>query len=211
MLLVSALTKTTAAWAVGNAGALDTGAIAASTWYHAHEIKRPDTGIVDACISLSATTPTVGGNIPSAYSLSRRIGSMRTNGSSQWIKFSQLEDEVLWDVTAADAVNVTTDTVSHLLTMSVPTGIPVLALFHGQVQGGDGRIYFSSPDKSDESVLGGNMSMGGYASTGGSVGSGFSQRVRTNTLGQIRYKAFAASSVMFLNTAGWVDSRGRSA
>ena len=48
MSLASAYTKTTAAWAVGStSGALDTGVIAASTWYHVYLIRRTDTGVVD--------------------------------------------------------------------------------------------------------------------------------------------------------------------
>jgi hypothetical protein len=87
MLLSSSLSKTTSAWAVGNAsGSLDTGSIAASTWYHVYLIRRLDTGVVDVLISLNATTPTL---LPTNYSVYRRIGSMKTNASSQWTKFVQ--------------------------------------------------------------------------------------------------------------------------
>ena len=88
--LASTLSKTTATWAVGNGnGGLDTGTIAASTWYHAYVIKRVDTGVVDVLVSLSATAPTM----PGSYTLFRRIGAMLTNGSSQWTKFVQTGDE----------------------------------------------------------------------------------------------------------------------
>ena len=77
MKLVSAISKTTSAWAAGTAaGGLDTGAIAASTWYHFFEIMNPATGAVDVLFSLSATAPTM----PTGYTLFRRIGSMLTNG-----------------------------------------------------------------------------------------------------------------------------------
>src|SRR5438045_2280633 len=86
MVLASAYTKTTAAWAVGTAlGALDTGAIANNTWYHAFLIERTDTGVVDVLISLSPTAPTM----PASYTIKRRIGSMKTDGSAQWKAFSQ--------------------------------------------------------------------------------------------------------------------------
>src|SRR6185437_4291681 len=46
-------------WAVGSGnGCLDTGNIAASTWYHVHLIKRTDTNVVDVLVSLSPTAPT---------------------------------------------------------------------------------------------------------------------------------------------------------
>jgi hypothetical protein len=49
-----AFTKSTGAWAVGTGnGALDTGAVAPSVFYHVYEIERPDTGNVDFLESLS--------------------------------------------------------------------------------------------------------------------------------------------------------------
>src|SRR5438477_221009 len=67
MTLAASISKTTGAWAVGSGnGGLDTGAIANSTWYHVYVIERPDTSIVDVAFSLSATAPTIGGNIPAA-------------------------------------------------------------------------------------------------------------------------------------------------
>src|SRR5450631_2313526 len=71
MTLPLAVTKTTAAWAQGSgAGSLDTGSIAASTWYHAHEIYNPASGLVDVVTSLSATSPT----LPTGFTRFRRIG-----------------------------------------------------------------------------------------------------------------------------------------
>jgi hypothetical protein len=86
LALASAITKTSGAWSAGSGnGALDTGSIANATWYHVHLIKRPDTGAVDVLISLSATSPT----LPTNYTLSRRIGAMRSDGSAKWMKFIQ--------------------------------------------------------------------------------------------------------------------------
>jgi hypothetical protein len=84
MSLASALTKTTSAWTVGNnQGGLDSGTIAANSWYHVHLIKRTDGTVGDVLFSTSATAPTS----PTNYSLFRRIGAARTNGSSQWTAF----------------------------------------------------------------------------------------------------------------------------
>jgi hypothetical protein len=74
MTLAAAINKTTAAWAVGGGnGALDTGAIAANTWYNVHLIKRADTGFTDVLLSTSATAP----KLPTNYTLFRRIGWSR--------------------------------------------------------------------------------------------------------------------------------------
>ena len=124
MALVAAITKTTGAWAVGSgSGSLDTGAIAVSTWYHVHLIRRTDTGVVDVLISLSATAPT----LPSPYTQFRRIGSMKTNASSQWTKFIQTDDRFMWDVPVVDVNATNVGTAAVLRALTVPTGIAVLA------------------------------------------------------------------------------------
>jgi hypothetical protein len=56
-----AFTKSTAAWAVGTGnGALDTGAVGPSVFYHVYEIERPDTGNVDFLESLSPNDAVAG-------------------------------------------------------------------------------------------------------------------------------------------------------
>ena len=122
MQLASAYTKTTSSWAVGSGnGALDTGAIATNTWYHVFLICRVDTGVVDVLVSTSVSSPTM----PTNYTLKRRVGSMKTNGSSQWTPFTQFGDEFLWDTPVND-VN-TTATPSGSQALSVPPGVSVMA------------------------------------------------------------------------------------
>lgn len=129
MKLASALNKNTTAWAVGfNLGALDTGSIAASTWYHVFIIKRPDTGVVDACISASVTGCAAGvANIPAAYTLKRRIGSMKTDVASNWIKFFQVGDEFFWDQVSTVDASTSGTTPAAAYALNVPPGVSVLA------------------------------------------------------------------------------------
>jgi len=78
--LAAAIIKSLSAWAVGSGnGGLDTGAVAASTYYYIWLIKRTDTSVVDVLFSLSGTAPTM----PANYTVKRCIGRFRTNGSSQ--------------------------------------------------------------------------------------------------------------------------------
>lgn len=83
--LTSGLTKQLdAAWAAGtNAGGLDTGSKAASTWYYVWLIRKDSNAAIDALFSLSATSPTM----PSGYTGKRRLGSIRTDGSSNLLGF----------------------------------------------------------------------------------------------------------------------------
>ncbi len=86
IVLASVLTKRIdAAWAVGdNNGGLDTGSAATGNRYFIWIIKRIDTSVVDALISLSSTAPTM----PASYASDnkRRIGSFYyQTGTSPYI------------------------------------------------------------------------------------------------------------------------------
>jgi hypothetical protein len=210
MVLAASISKTTSAWAVGTGnGALDTGAIANSTWYHVYLIKRTDTGVVDVLVSLSATTPTM----PASYAEKRRIGSLRTNTSGQWTLFTQLSDEFLWSVPVGDVNVVTLSTTATLFALTVPTGLQVVARMRGLLSpGGASRfMLLNSPDEATAvaNAVPGNLTAD--ASTSGSpVGAIFTLDVRTNTSGQIRAVASAgANNALQIATYGWLDRRGQ--
>ncbi|EJN15681.1 hypothetical protein PMI42_00698 [Bradyrhizobium sp. YR681] len=129
MKLTSALNKHTGSWAVGhNSGGLDTGTIAVSSWYHVYLIKRPDTGVVDACITATFGTGCAAGvgNIPAAYTEKRWLGGIKTDASNNWTRFYQIGDEFIWDVPAPD-VNLTATTPNANYALSVPPGVSVMA------------------------------------------------------------------------------------
>lgn len=205
MALASAYTKTTSSWAVGTGnGALDTGSIANSTWYHVYQIQRPDTGVVDVLISLSATSPT----LPANYTLFRRIGSMKTNGSAQWTSFSQVGDKFIWNAAIADinaASNVGTTRAS--ITLTVPTGIVVTALFNSTIvsSGTANSLVYSSLLESSQAPATGYVSI--YISGAGSNAGSF--QTTTNTSAQIGVRSDGASGAYSVATHGWIDSRGR--
>jgi hypothetical protein len=132
MSLPSNYTKTTGAWTVGSGnGALDAGSIATNTWYKVFEIKRPDTGVVDIAITVNAlaTGPTFGSNIPAAYTKFRYIGSMKTDGSSQWVAFTQVQTDFIWAAAVNDIPGTAVTTSRVATTLTVPPGVPVFARF----------------------------------------------------------------------------------
>jgi hypothetical protein len=69
----------TANIAASGANGLDTGAEAANTWYAIHVIDGPAVATA-SLLSLSATAPT----LPASYTVFRRIGWIRNNGSSNF-------------------------------------------------------------------------------------------------------------------------------
>jgi hypothetical protein len=212
MKLAAAISKTTAAWAVGNGnGGLDTGAITASAFYHVFLIQRVDTGVVDVLFSASATAPT----LPANYTLFRRIGSVLTNSSGLWFLINQYGDDFIYSVAQQD-INVTTGITpsGSLFALSVPPGIQVVALFRfGFYSANTGaRLLIQCPDEVvaiPQAIAGNEQAM---PPTAGSAAGGVSAgEARTNTAQQVRVVASVGSSAIQLATFGYRDRRGRDA
>lgn len=210
--LTSAYTKSNGAWAVGTGnGGIDTAAVAASTWYHVHVIRRPDTGVVDVLFSLSATAPT----LPTNYTQFRRIGSIKTDGGGNWIAFIQRGDSFRWGVPVNDLNAANPGVAAVTRTLTVPTGVIVEAdVGHLVAAITSATIYSLISDLAvaDTAPSGTAMSVG--ASNPGGVASlqvGATVRCMTNTSGQIRHRisASGASDTLIITTFGWRDTRGR--
>ena len=206
MTLASAYSKTTGAWAVGTSlGGLDTGAIAANTWYHVHLIRRPDTGVVDVLLSLSATAPT----LPANYTQFRRIGSMRTNASSQWLAFVQDGDRFTW--TGGQIIDLSAVTITStrsLQTLTVPPNTIALFRVIAFLAGGPTGLQITATAELDETVTAGRYSLYAEVSSQGAAGH-FEIAVDGNR--QIAMRAVAAGATVSLGTYGWKDRRGRDA
>lgn len=222
MALAASLSKTTAAWAVGNnQGGLDTGAIANNTWYHVHLIKRVDTGVVDALFSLDPAAPTM----PAPYTLNRRIGSVLTDGAAHWVLFVQDGDYFSWAAPPIDvnAFQLAT-ALANLHTLSVPLGVRVQArVAVGLMAGngyGAGLVYISDPSTTDLAVsggpAGGNPSTAPLYTTGSQNSAGGNSPIAhldvfTNTASKIRSRSQNGNGADYLHilTKGWIDRRGR--
>jgi hypothetical protein len=215
--LAAAYTKTTSAWAVGSGnGAMDTGTVANSTWYHVHLIKRVDTGVVDVLFSLSATAPT----LPTNYTIFRRIGAMKTDGSAQWVKFIQDGNKFRLAVAVMDvnAPDPGTLAVTRALA-AVPLGIRVQAdisvdSLTTNGSPGLGAIYISDLLQDDVAASGSNFSLSVYndnLTAGHTFALAAPMSVMTNTSQQIRTRcaATAADVQLRIVTHGWTDTRGR--
>lgn len=206
MRLATTINKTTSAWAVGdNNGGLDTGAIANNTWYHAHLIKRPDTGVVDGLFSLSATAPT----LPANYTLSRHIGSLKTNASAQWVRMHQDGDEFYWDQPVTDLNGA--DPGAALYTISTPPGIATMAhlAFNWRSTGVSSQLLIHSPLTNNQTVNSPTGNVTAAVSVSG-VDQFYSIDVMTNLSRQIRTSTSTSGAVIFtLVTKGWRWARGK--
>lgn len=216
MRLASALIKRLdASWAVGtNQGGLDGsesvgGTPDISTWYHVWLIMRSDTGVVDVLFSESATAPTM----PASYDYKRRIGAVRNNASGDILAFTQVGDRFRWTVPIRDLNTNNPGTSAVTVTLTVPTGLKVVAQFMG-LPATSSAAYFGlfsdlattdvAPSSSDTPGIhfGVNTSQTGRAELS----------IMTNTSGQIRYRQGVASDTttdIRVVTLGWDDRRGR--
>ncbi len=217
MNLASAITKRSdAVWAVGTGnGAMDTGTKPTSGWLHWYLMKRPDTGVVDVCCSASASAPTTGGNIPSAYTKYRRILSTRTDSSGNILAFSADGDEFLWKTIVPENSGsaISTSTTAALVTLAaIPTGVKVDALLNVTFTSATDVVpaLLSSPDELDIAPGIGASNAGGNVSNmqNGGEYSSAQLRLRTNTSAQLRHRAGASGS-LYIFTRGFVDKRGR--
>jgi hypothetical protein len=186
------------------ANALDAGSLAASTWYHLFAIGRPD-GTTARLASTSLSSPA----LPAGYTLKRRIGSFRTDGSAHIVPFVQVGDRFLWTAEVADQAGTSLSAATQLLTLGVPTGLSVEALFNAATaSGSDVRWLFSSPLQASVSYAQGHTNAQGVAGSSGNGGSG-QFRVVTDTAARVRVVANATVSPFYLFTTGWLDRRGR--
>ena len=80
---------------INGAGGLDTGSVAASTWYYLYVI---DNGTTTAgLMSLSATSPT----LPGGYNYVMRVGATRTDGSSNLLRTIQKGAHARYQIVAS--------------------------------------------------------------------------------------------------------------
>lgn len=201
MSLASAMSKTTSAWAAGTGnGGLDTGAIANNTWYHFYEIATTG-GTVDVVFSTNATTPT----LPGGYSLYRRIGSGKTNGSAQWIQFTQFGEMFRWTAPPLD-VSATAFTAYTSTVISVPTGVQVLAFGKIDVGTGGSIIQIRPVGFSDAAPTATATPLGLGGGSASTQLTGWQQF--TDTSAQISIGGNTTVNT-YLTTEGWFDYRGR--
>jgi hypothetical protein len=178
----------------------DTGSELNSTWYHIYLIWKADSTTA-GLFSLNSSTPT----LPTGYIYFRRIGSVYNNSSGNIRTFIQKGDYVYHKDHILDVNNYLLGTTAILFTMSVPTGVQVLTLTNFTAYAG-GSILISSPSQNDQAVALNTMS---HMSTLSSYQNNYSGHILTNTSGQLRARANAASTNFFALTAGYIDFRGK--
>lgn len=211
--LSAALTKNiNAVWAVGsgNGGLAAALVLTASTFYHLFVIKRTDTGVVDAYFDTSISAA----NIPSPYTLYRRVSTHRTDANKLLLEYTQNGRFFVWKRPNANLgldLNVTNPgTNLGTVTCTVPPDVPVMVMGQANLVRGAGNVVacFSDPSIYDTAVTGTAPPLGQLANDTGAGANMCGQvTIKSNTLKQINYRlSFSdANTILRLNTAGWED------
>src|SRR3990167_8085026 len=143
--LTSTLVKVlSSSWAVGtgNGGLYAATSIQGGQTYHLLAILRTDTGVVDAYFDTVATAV----NIPSPYTIYRRIASMTTATSVNLNQYTQDGDYFRLATAVMDVSDQNPGTSAVVKRLgTVPNGAPMQALFNVQVldTGANPMIYIS--------------------------------------------------------------------
>ena len=194
-----------AAWAVGDdAGGIDTGAVANTTWYYVHLIKRTDTGVVDALFSTSNSSPTM----PTNYDKRQLIGAVLTDGSANILAFTQLAysnfREYIWTDPPLD-IDTTQNMTAASRTLSVPTAYKTTAVLN--IVHDDDSLYASSLDANDEATSTTAAPLASFGSIS-LVGQG-PKHIPASAGGQIRtVSSGAVGQELRITTLGWQEFIG---
>lgn len=191
------------------ANALDTGALANSTTYHVFAIGKTD-GTTALIASTSATTPSP---MPTGYTLKRRIGSVKTDGSAHIRAYVQDGSAFQWLVPNTTPYNSGANPGTGALTaaVDVPGGIRVranLQINTANVSTG-GVAYTLVSDLSTTDTAAAATLSDLTAALNGVAAS--IKDVWTNTSAQVRARlSFSDANVTLrIMSLGWTDSRGK--
>ncbi len=195
-----------APWAVGtNQGGLEIGtALSANTWYYIYLIGSTDGTLTDVLFSISAAMPT----LPSGYTYSRRIGSLRTDATSNVTAYLQAGSEWYWDAPPLD-VDATVGTTRAFSTLTVPpvgATYPVYTNILVDHATESSLVYLSNSSAADLPPSETTSPLATLRSDAGTPSVSQGQFLLTN--GLLFYRASVGTTRLRVATLGWVDRRG---
>ncbi len=206
--VASALTKRLdASWVAGtNQGGLFTGSEASNTWYHCFAIYNPTTLASDFGFDTSITAA----NIPSGFTKYKRVGSIRNDGSSNILPFTQVKDTFLLTTPIADVATTQTLNSETLRTLTTPLGVNTISLltFYLRSTGASAACGAKCYSPYNTSSTLGVQDYQLYAATGVTEQGCYVQAL-TNTSSQVKTNATTISNsptaTITIYTNGWID------
>jgi hypothetical protein len=148
--------------------------------------------------------------MPANYSKKRRIGSLKTDGSAQWTKFTQVGDVFYWSAMVQD-VSTGSLTASQLTLglPSIPTGINVIALItvNAFTSSSSSTVRVYSLLQGDAAVA--YSTNANLYDVSAGVGATSDMEIMSNTSAQIAARSLAGITSFRVNVRGWIDRRGK--
>ena len=193
---------------INGANGLDAGSLAPSTWYHVYLISN---GTATAGLaSTSATSPT----LPAGYTYSMRIGTVRTDGSSNLYRTIQLGRDAVWSLVAATNTTVY-PTLASGSTGGAWSAIAVGSFIPSTATRIRGAIVFAANSSGRYAVVAPNnvVAAGGAAAGAGAIGAGQQGTYGQPLTGQFDF-VLESSSIYFSSADagemallhGWTDA-----
>jgi len=201
--LTSGLTKQIdAAWSAGDdAGGIDTGSVAADTWYYIWLIRKDSDGSIDALFSLSSTAPTM----PAGYTYKRRIrGAVLTDTSSNILGFLQKDDYFWYDAYEPDLNTVALITSRTLVVVSVPPSMIGIFQLH-LYDTGTNEMWVGNTKYTDTTP---NANQSDLRTIVTSQRESIEKEIRVDTSSQIAYRASDQQNNFVVITQGFIDKAG---
>lgn len=192
-------------WAPGNGGGRSAATLADGTW---HALAIGGKGLKDSVIlHNSLTQSSVFAALPSGYTAYRRIWSVVR--STSILAFTQTGDHCQWATVKADQTAASLNTTAVLLSITVPTGVKVLARLQLNSNDSDAEgVYVSSPDATDEAA---DTTINANAFSLAASRLPLETVVLTNTSAQVRARSASGAHSLRVNTKSYTDTRGRDA
>ncbi len=186
--------------------------VAVDTWLHCFLLKNPSNGLVDGGFDTNIIATNLLAEA-TGYTLFRRIGSVKTDGSSEIIPFTQYGNHFVWDDGSRNDVNISnqgTGEVPHTL-QEVPLGIRTwaeISVVFGRPNTASDTAYLvgNGDDTLSAPVLNSNLDArtrgdGRYSTWHGKKRTDLVQLVKT------RQSLSDSSATLSISVHGWEDDR----
>ncbi|WP_449439567.1 phage tail-collar fiber domain-containing protein [Pseudomonas migulae] len=210
--VISCVLQSAGVWSAGSGGnKIDTGIRAANTWYHAHVIRKNDSGERDMLFSTGLAP-----QVPGGYELIARLKgrAIKTDGSGNIIPFINTGNSTDFKTMPQDMFVSNVQTSSYTLAVSVPPGVRVRVRFYARTQGESSVIYVRSPEtaavtlnNTSTDLFVGGIGMSNDATANENM-SGYGESL-TNPNGQVvaQVLGYPGYSVLraSMHTQGWTE------
>jgi hypothetical protein len=191
----------------GNGGRASGVALSANTTYHFFVIAKPD-GTADAGFdtALNATNLLADAT---GYTKYRRVGSMKTDGSSNWLTYNQLLNWFTYKVRHIDVSLTTVTNSKTAISLTIPSGLELIAKINASIDDSVELTVFLFPNGyEDFAVLEGGTTTPAATRNLRAIAGGENNEMQllTNTSSQIFYRASQTTADSFvINTMGFYD------